>query len=424
MLPGQNIRRHTYAAPEIHHNETRHNTSRPVIAELFVPLDASSGAHEYLPESESEGIPDVSRHDGSEDYFSHPASSHDGQLDADYTDHEYQSDGDYTTQASEQSGHFDSDSDTGLGNLSLHDDSDEVVQYAIHSAKIDAGHSENEPRFSDLYYASVQEGLHQSESIAVQPEVVALDIKKLEPILHTVNNTRARTILPSQARTTPNQRTPVRNELRPNSRPPSAGRYGPRPGHPRGPSSFATRVQEKLKSVPREHSPSRSEMLSNLGRGESNSTSGSDCSELESYPSSSATSDEELDESTDDYTPTKSKQSHVVTRDLPDDSQAGSAFSIQPPTGTGSRLLPSPPSMLALPVESLPDSAPSSYDSDVSTPASRVSNERSFRGSTYDVEIRPVRPPLGPAGGGGSASSVKDKIRELEERVKEVDLGY
>ena len=50
----------------------------------------------------------------------------------------------------------------GAGNLSLHDDTDEVVQYALASARTDADYGENAPRFADLYYSSLQENLDRA----------------------------------------------------------------------------------------------------------------------------------------------------------------------------------------------------------------------------------------------------------------------
>ena len=50
----------------------------------------------------------------------------------------------------------------GLGNLSLHDDTDEVVQYALASARTDVDYGENAPRFADLYYSSLQENLDRA----------------------------------------------------------------------------------------------------------------------------------------------------------------------------------------------------------------------------------------------------------------------
>jgi hypothetical protein len=49
-----------------------------------------------------------------------------------------------------------------FGNLSLHDDTDEVVQYALASARTDVDYAENPPRFADLYYSSLQENLDRA----------------------------------------------------------------------------------------------------------------------------------------------------------------------------------------------------------------------------------------------------------------------
>ncbi|KAF8167616.1 hypothetical protein B0H34DRAFT_792324 [Crassisporium funariophilum] len=46
-----------------------------------------------------------------------------------------------------------------LGTLSFHDDTDEVVQFAVASASADADYADHAPRFADLYYSSLQENL-------------------------------------------------------------------------------------------------------------------------------------------------------------------------------------------------------------------------------------------------------------------------
>ena len=56
----------------------------------------------------------------------------------------------------------------GLGNLSLHDDTDEVVQYALASARTDVNYAENAPRFADLYYSSLQENLDRAADQCAQ----------------------------------------------------------------------------------------------------------------------------------------------------------------------------------------------------------------------------------------------------------------
>ena len=55
-----------------------------------------------------------------------------------------------------------------LGNLSLHDDTDEVVQYALASARTDVNYAENAPRFADLYYSSLQENLDRAAEQCAQ----------------------------------------------------------------------------------------------------------------------------------------------------------------------------------------------------------------------------------------------------------------
>ena len=56
----------------------------------------------------------------------------------------------------------------GLGNLSLHDDTEEVVQYALASARTDVDYGENAPRFADLYYSSLQENLDRAAEQCAQ----------------------------------------------------------------------------------------------------------------------------------------------------------------------------------------------------------------------------------------------------------------
>lgn len=65
-----------------------------------------------------------------------------------YSDEDVQNDFDHDG-LTENGGH-------DLGNLSLHDDADEVVEYPVVS---DVGYHENAPRFADLYYSCLQENL-------------------------------------------------------------------------------------------------------------------------------------------------------------------------------------------------------------------------------------------------------------------------
>ena len=60
----------------------------------------------------------------------------------------------------------------GLGNLLLRDDTDEVVQYAIASARTDLDYAEHAPRFADLYYSSLQENLDHAAEQYVQKKAM------------------------------------------------------------------------------------------------------------------------------------------------------------------------------------------------------------------------------------------------------------
>ena len=63
------------------------------------------------------------------------------------------------------------DGELDLGNLSLHDDTDEVVQYALASVRNDVDYAENAPRFADLYYSSLQENLDRAAELYTQDAV-------------------------------------------------------------------------------------------------------------------------------------------------------------------------------------------------------------------------------------------------------------
>ncbi|KAK0471704.1 hypothetical protein IW261DRAFT_1597177 [Armillaria novae-zelandiae] len=91
------------------------------------------------------------------------------------------------------------------GNLSIYDDTDEVVQHAITSASIDSKYAEHGNRFADLYYASMQENLNA-------PVLQLLEDEAMVPYSAT-------------------PRPPVEE---------------PKPELAKGPSSFAQRVEEKL----------------------------------------------------------------------------------------------------------------------------------------------------------------------------------
>ncbi len=94
------------------------------------------------------------------------------------------------------------------GNLSIYDDTDEVVQHAITSASIDSRYAEHGNRFADLYYTSMQEDLNAA---VLQP----LEEEAMDPYSAT-------------------------------PRPPAEE---PKPELAKGPSSFAQRVEEKLRAA-------------------------------------------------------------------------------------------------------------------------------------------------------------------------------
>ena len=82
-----------------------------------------------------------------EDLVEEPIENEDGY----YSDEDVQNDFDHDG-LTKNGGH-------DLGNLSLHDDTDEAVEYAVVSARLDVGYHENAPRFADLYYSSLQGNL-------------------------------------------------------------------------------------------------------------------------------------------------------------------------------------------------------------------------------------------------------------------------
>ncbi|RDB29045.1 hypothetical protein Hypma_015810 [Hypsizygus marmoreus] len=118
-----------------------------------------------------------------------------------------------------------------LGDLSMYeDDDDEVVQY------IPDSNYENAPRFADLYHASVQEDPRQS---TVRSRQQGGNVHHGWNLEDQRENSQA-VHLPEQ----PSQSHHL--HLRPNSRLPISL---DRPGRPRGPSSFSQRVQYKLEAA-------------------------------------------------------------------------------------------------------------------------------------------------------------------------------
>ncbi|KAJ3844951.1 hypothetical protein F5878DRAFT_636975 [Lentinula raphanica] len=119
-----------------------------------------------------------------------------------------------------------------LGNAMSRDDNDEFVQQAVTAAKIDVKYGECGGRFADLYYSSMPEdGLHEPCSDPPDTSTPRLPLQD-ESLLAS-----------------PHSSISVSD---------SGSACHSRPARPRGPSSFAERVQQKLKAKDEnEHSLTR-----------------------------------------------------------------------------------------------------------------------------------------------------------------------
>ena len=312
-----------------------------------------------------------------------------------------------------------------LGNLSIYeDDTDEVVQHALSLAKVNEFGSA--PRFADLYYASVQECLQQM--VESSPENYEEQGSE-----HEDSHGK-----PSSRQQSANLQTKQPEnylDLRPNARRPTGLS---RPNRPRGPSLFARRVQEKQEARGISESASMNRTSSDEGdegphathenysktpMDPNNSQDHSHVSSQES-PHSQELQRHEPSLKAPKLIETGSSDNHCAPHDPPiHDSQSSSAFTNM----NGSRLLPKPPMINCsskTPAASPSDSAAipvgkyASRKPDPTQPSSQ-SNSGSSNGGVRVAGSTAARPRLRPQPGSGeSASSVKDKIRELEERVK------
>jgi hypothetical protein len=312
------------------------------------------------------------------------------------------------------------------------EDTDEVVQHALALARVDE--AETAPRFADLYYASVQENIHQltsESSVRTSPE---------EPVVER-GNSRHGSEASLSSQSSPNLRT--RNpegypDLRPNARRPIGLS---RPNRPRGPSSFSQRVQEKREA----HGITESGFVDYTSSDESDrSPQGVQGSYTEksinpSNPSRRPSPDSqemrkcgasghEAGVGAPKMTGASSSDVCASATYQPSMSDATASAFTSGSNPSGSRLLPRPPSM----TKCLPAFVPTLPSETASIPISRYvprppgpvrSSEPSGSGSSEDgtraASFAPARPNIRPQPGvGDSASSVKDKIRELEERVK------
>lgn len=462
----------TYLAARVNHSQN----SRPAISGLFDSFDQTSRALGSLAEVDDEYNTDLDDSsclgylpsDCDHSYFTSPDKPQHGDTPNESSFHEEAKDGQ-------------------LGNLSMYDDdTDEIVQHAIACANIDTTYGENAPRFADLYYASVQDGLDDSAN----------------PPAHQPDNEGSEKKFPMDERghhpthdvlsTDPGERLGLRS----NSRPPNAGTYGPRPNRSRGPSSFAARVQEKLEARggSSEFLETRETKTEPFSANDSDRNTSYFCARNEDgNPSqqaqgSSATAYNQASEllpqnsggSGPEYrsalAPGTFEQTHGPTGignqqpaiTASTTTMVGSTFSISLQPVTRSRLLPQPPipaSIAGLPTVSLsPPSAVVSPASDIPAPLEAItepapaaippqpqpistvppshvpalvhlalelqakhsseSNHAYHGGDASGMfQRRPgtdIRPPLAPGGSSnaGSACSVKDKVRELEQRVR------
>jgi hypothetical protein len=327
----------------------------------------------------------------------------------------------------------------GLGNLSMYeDDTDEVVQHALALAKVDE--FENAPRFADLYYASVQEDLHQlTHGISAG--------ENTDEYAYKCEGSRSHAS-PSQ-RQSPSLRTKIPEaypDLRPNARRPVGLS---RPNRPRGPSSFSQRVQEKREA----HGITKSASMDNTSSDEADegpqdgcikaSIEGNyihDSSDSQNLSSHGSPDGEELQRNSKyryKASPEGSKQAGTVssigyrfTQHHEHPILDSTACSELGSNRSGSRLLPKPPLMApenCLPLA--PELVPTAPTAPATAPAHKYAAhepepvqrlEPSCSGSLERAaSSATARPKLrAQPGSGESASSVKDKIRQLEERLK------
>jgi hypothetical protein len=446
---------------DVQHVDSNANTAYS--AERYIAARSHHGYHprpmapglfrSYSPNSRLESLAEV------EDETEFP-SDNSGMLDEpsdnayDGIDSEFY--GDYYENASDDTQQYPNPHEE-LDDLSMYeDDVDEVVQYNP-QATMDP---ENSLRFADLYYVSVQEGLDQISSEPQtdhEPQLQdALPAQGNLPLLPKSGSLQDFNI----------PRPPTQNypDLRPNARRPI---ILSRPNRPRGPSSFSQRVHDKMEAAAAAHSandygslePSQDTQDSNLVmREEHPGPSQPDTLCDPNIPpcfSAQDTLNQPIEITRDAHEQQHDPTTRPSTSRGPAESKhapcspviestASSAFrSVSESTSSGSRLLPRLPSINAsLPVDTPPEkdlapTAPPSnclpahtpHRTDLEQPVQHAEDGGDKTGAdayggtgTY---LSLARPPLVPlaAAGAGSASSVKDKIRELEERVRAVELG-
>jgi hypothetical protein len=377
------VYKNTFELTEAYNGVRNHHRSRPVINGVFASDDGNPRILDPLLESdEISGPLESEDHSSLRDYSPDSVGSVE----------DYYADGDQSSSSPRRYSHC-------VGGTSLSDDeSDDVVDHAIISSRKDAGYNDSPARFSDLYYCSVQEVPESSVSISDVSEAELLTQKEYEET--NVDNTPR----------PPAQDLPMTNLIASDNPVPTAAvsvTYLSRPSRPRGPSSFALRVQEKLQVAIGEMEASHLAPL--------NTALGSDSSNFDQLLKTVAAlgpgsehcvlSDPDPGYSS---SPSSSSTHERCSFELPSD-EAGSinrvidsaaAHSRMDSAIRTSRLLPTLPSATSL------------------DPSATISIPPTLHTDTPHVEPSSVRPRLQQPPGVISSSSVKDKIRELEERMK------
>ncbi|KAJ7040446.1 hypothetical protein C8F04DRAFT_1178165 [Mycena alexandri] len=268
-----------------------------------------------------------------------------------------------------------------LGNLSLCDDAEDLVHHAIVAARTDNG--------SEKAIQNVKYDLHAIEDLTEDSEELDTPSASIcsEPEAHPT---------PSQDHT-----------------------HTSRPTRPRGPSSFALRVQKKLEVAATTRKPltpaAEQELVSEAN--EAAPPAGLDVFSL--------TPPRRLESAGSAISTVSGYQ--VASSSFLNDRYFGAAPNSAEPTGdthptTGSRVLPRPPSIVGLP---FPQTTPSL--SDPLRPVGLgiatfgvVDQQTAQMNASPKPPVTPKRPSIAP---GPSASSVKAKIKELEQRVRAAE-GY
>jgi hypothetical protein len=282
-----------------------------------------------------------------------------------------------------------------LGNLSMCDDAEDLVHHAIVSAQMDDGSQQLEDPSQQL-----------TKGLSEEP---AEERAEQEPEIYEPRSC---------------------SELHPSSHD-----HISRSSRLRGPSSFAQRVQKKLEVVSTarqslvpvyKNETSALELdanqdaattLENLINAHLNVPSGSAISSVSGYRAASSS-----------FLDTRYSGSIPQSNRAGESSGSGAA--------RGSRVLPKPPSIVGLPFHELaPNFSESVPVTALGIATFAVADKRAADLDAYALDmancsleqlkqqLKPRRPSIAPGASAGSAGSVKDKIRELEERARAAE-GY